>query len=157
MLNMNYNMTCYPHSIQFIFSIHHLMDWLNQINVDKFIVFTLVLTRVSGLTMTAPIYGSKDVPARVRVLLALALAVLIMPSQWNVVVPYPGTTLNYLVIIGGELVVGTCLGLGIMFLFNGMELAGEIIGYVGGLMMAEAYDPSYGHKHAHPLQALILG
>lgn len=118
------------------------MDWLNQINVDKFIVFTLVLTRVSGLTMTAPIFGSKDVPARVRVLLALALALLIMPSQWNVAVAYPGTTLNYLVFIGSELVVGTCLGLGIMILFYGMELSGEIIGYVGGLMMAEAYDPS---------------
>jgi flagellar biosynthesis protein FliR len=118
------------------------MDWLNQLNVDKFIAFTLVLTRVSGLTMTAPIYGSKDVPMRVRALLALALAVLIMPSQWNAVVPYPGTTLNYLVIVGGELVVGTCLGLGIMVLVHGMDLAGEIIGYVGGLMMAEAYDPS---------------
>jgi flagellar biosynthesis protein FliR len=118
------------------------MDWLNQINVDKFIVFTLVLTRVGGLTITAPIYGGKEVPARVRVLLALALAVLIMPSQWDIVVPYPGTTLNYLVIIGGELVVGTCLGFGIMFLLKGIELAGEIIGYVGGLMMAEAYDPT---------------
>jgi flagellar biosynthesis protein FliR len=118
------------------------VDWLNQINVDKFVVFTLVLTRVSGLTMTAPIYGSKEVPARVRVLLALALAVLILPSQWDVEVIYPGNTLNYLVLIGGELVVGTCLGLGIMFLFYGMELAGEIISYVGGLMMSEAYDPS---------------
>jgi flagellar biosynthesis protein FliR len=118
------------------------MDWLNQLNVDKFVLFTLVLTRVSGLTMTAPIYGDKQVPARVRVLLALALAVLITPSQWNVDVPYPGTMLNYLVLIGGELVVGACLGLGVTILFNGMELAGEIIGYVGGLMLAEAYDPS---------------
>ncbi len=118
------------------------MDWLNQFNADKFILFTLVLTRVSGLTMTAPIYGAQEVPLRVRALLAFALALLLMPSQWNVVVPYPGTTLNYLVIIGGELVVGACLGLGIMFLIYGMELAGEMIGYVGGLMLAEAYDPS---------------
>jgi flagellar biosynthesis protein FliR len=118
------------------------MDWLNQFNADKFILFTLVLTRVSGLSMTAPVFGSKDVPMRVRALLALALALLIMPSQWNVSVPYPGNTLNYLVFIGGELVVGTCLGLGIMILIQGMELAGEVIGYVGGLMLAEAYDPS---------------
>jgi len=118
------------------------MDWLNQLSFDKFILFTLVLTRVGGLTMTAPIYGDSEVPMRVRALLALALALLIMPSQWNAAVPYPGTTLNYLVFIGGELVVGTCLGLGIMILFHGMELAGEIIGYVGGLMIAEAYDPT---------------
>jgi flagellar biosynthetic protein FliR len=79
---------------------------------------------------------------RVRALLALALALLIMPSQWNTTVSYPGTTLNYLVIIGGELVVGVCLGLGITFLIYGMELAGELIGFVGGLMLAETYDPS---------------
>jgi flagellar biosynthetic protein FliR len=118
------------------------MEWLNQLNVEKFILFTLVFTRVSGLTITAPIYGGKDVPASVRALLALALAFLITPSQWNVAVTYPGNMVNYLVIIGGELVVGACLGLGIMFLVKGMELAGEVIGYVGGLMIAEAYDPS---------------
>jgi len=119
-----------------------MMDLLSQLDFDKFIVFTLVLTRVSGLTMTAPIYGSTDAPMRVRALLALALAVLIMPSQWNAAPPQPGNLLNYLVFIGGELIVGTCLGLGIMILVHGMELAGEIIGYVGGLMIAEAYDPT---------------
>ena len=41
------------------------MDWLNYLNSDKFILFTLVLTRVSGLTMTAPIYGTKEVPMQV--------------------------------------------------------------------------------------------
>ena len=38
------------------------MDWLRQLDVEKFLLFTLVLTRVSGLLMTAPIYGTKDVP-----------------------------------------------------------------------------------------------
>jgi flagellar biosynthetic protein FliR len=119
------------------------MDWLNQLNVEKFILFTLVLIRVSGLTMTAPIYGTREVPVRIRVIFALALALLITPSQWNVEVSYPGNTLNYLALVGGELVVGVCLGLGIMLIFYGMELAGEMIGYVGGLMLAETYDPSW--------------
>jgi flagellar biosynthesis protein FliR len=131
------------------------MDWLNQLNVDKFVLFTLVLTRVSGLTITAPIYGTNEVPMRVRALFALALAVLIMPSQWNVTLPYPGTTLNYLALIGGELVVGTCLGLGIMVLIRGMELAGEVIGFVGGLMIAEAYDPSLDTNT--PVLSRLLG
>jgi flagellar biosynthetic protein FliR len=118
------------------------MPWLTQIDTEKFLVFTLVLTRVSGLTMTAPLYGTKEVPRQVRVLLALAIALLIMPSQWNVHLEYPGTLLNYVTIVGGELVVGVCLGLGIQFIFRGLEMAGELIAYVGGLMMAEALDPS---------------
>jgi flagellar biosynthetic protein FliR len=118
------------------------MDWLAQINTEKFLVFTLVLTRTSGLMMTAPLYGTKEVPAQVRVLLSLVVALLIMPSQWNVTFAYPGTTLNYLAIIAGELVVGVCIGLGIHFIFRGIEMAGELIAFSGGLMMAETLDPT---------------
>jgi flagellar biosynthetic protein FliR len=118
------------------------MHWLTQLDTEKFLVFTLVLTRVSGLVITAPLYGTKEVPRQVRVLLALAIALLIMPSQWNVQLEYPGTTLNYLTIIAGELVVGLCLGLGVQLMFRGLEMAGEMIAYVGGLMMAEALDPA---------------
>ena len=60
------------------------MDWLAQLDMDKFLLFTLVLTRVSGLTVTAPIYGSQEVPMQVRALLAFALAVLIVPGSIGV-------------------------------------------------------------------------
>jgi 4-hydroxybenzoate polyprenyltransferase len=53
------------------------MSWLFEIYLHQFFTFTLVLTRVSGLVMTAPIFGSSDVPTRVRALLAVALAVLL--------------------------------------------------------------------------------
>ncbi len=118
------------------------MDWLQQLDVEKFLLFTLVLTRVSGLTMTAPIYGTKDVPAQVRVFLAVALAILIVPSQWDIDVIYPETTLNYMIFIGSELLVGLCLGLGITILFSGVHLAGLMIGRVSGMMLADVFDPS---------------
>jgi flagellar biosynthetic protein FliR len=118
------------------------MNWLNLISVDKFLLFTLILTRVSGLTMTAPIYGTRDVPAQVRAVLAVALALLIAPTQWHLSVAQPGSVLLYLVLIGGELLIGMCLGLAIVVLLSGVQLAGEMIGYVSGLMLAEAYDPT---------------
>ena len=65
------------------------MDWFSQFDLGHFVLFTLVLSRVSGLVMTAPIYGDQDVPMQVRGLLAFALAVLIVPSQWDVSVEYP--------------------------------------------------------------------
>jgi flagellar biosynthesis protein FliR len=127
------------------FIIHHSyfsMDWLAQLNTEKFLVFTMVLTRVSGLMFTAPLYGTKEVPSQVRVLLSFIVALLIMPSQWHATMPYPGNTINYLAIVAGELIVGVCMGMAVQFLFRGLELAGELIAYVGGLMMAEALDPS---------------
>jgi flagellar biosynthesis protein FliR len=118
------------------------MTWLNEFNAEKFLLFTLILTRVSGLTMTAPLFGSKDVPARIRVLLALALAVLVFPLQQNTAVKDPGTMLNYLALLGGEVLIGAFLGLGVMLLFHGMELAGELIASTGGLMLADVFDPT---------------
>ncbi len=118
------------------------MDWLRQFDVEKFLLFTLVLTRVSGLTMTAPIYGTKDVPMQVRALLAMALAMLLAPTQWHVTVNYPGTMINYLVFVGAELLIGSCLGLGIVILFSGVQLAGQVIGRIGGMMLADVFDPS---------------
>jgi len=64
---------------------------LALLTVEKFLVFTLVLTRTSGLLMASPIFGSTQAPATVRALISLALAVLIMPSQWSAALPYPGS------------------------------------------------------------------
>ena len=109
---------------------------------ETFLLFTLVLTRVSGLTITAPIFGGKDAPARVRALLALAIALLMLPTQRHVPVTDPGTTLNYLVLLAAELMVGLCLGLGMVILFAGLQIAGELIGRLGGLMLANVFDPT---------------
>jgi flagellar biosynthetic protein FliR len=118
------------------------MDWLSQLDLEKFLLFTLVLTRVSGLTMTAPIYGTSDVPMPVRALLAMALALLITPTQWGVSVAYPGTLINYLVFVGSELLVGLSLGLGITILFSGIQLAGQTIGHISGMLLADVFDPN---------------
>jgi len=119
------------------------MAWLGLVQIEKFLLFTLVLVRVSGLVMTAPIYGSRDVPMPVRALLAFALAVLIVPTQWHVSLADPGTAVGYLILVAGELLIGLCLGLGIVILFSGIQLAGELVGRVGGLMLADLFDPTF--------------
>lgn len=120
------------------------MSWLLQIDMEKLLLFTLVLTRVSGLTMTAPIYGTKDIPMQVRALLAVALAALITPSQWDVTVSCSGSVFQYLIFLGGELLIGLSLGMGIVILFSGIQLAGQLIGRVSGLMLADVFDPAVG-------------
>ena len=120
------------------------MDWLIQLNVERFLIFTLVLVRISGLLVVAPVLGARQVPMQVRALIAFALAVLVAPTQWGISVTYPGTMLNYLVFIGGELLIGICLGLGIVILFSGIQLAGQIIGQTSGMMAANVFDPMSG-------------
>jgi flagellar biosynthesis protein FliR len=131
------------------------MPWLQLLDVDKFLLFTLVLTRVSGLLMTAPVYGTKDVPVTVRALLSFALAVLLMPTQWNVPLEHPGTMLQYLVLVGCELVVGVFLGMGITILLSGIQLAGELMSRIGGLAMSDIFDPTLDTEV--PLFSRLMG
>lgn len=120
------------------------MSWLSQLNLDTFLLFSLVLTRMSGLVMTAPIYGTQEVPLQVRALLAFALAVLITPSQLGAPVALPGTLVSYLLVLGGELAIGASLGIGITIVFSGVQLAGQMIERTSGTMLAEVFDPSLG-------------
>ncbi len=128
---------------------------LAQLNVEKFLVFTLVLTRVSGLLITSPIFGSKDAPQMFRAMLSLALAILIMPAQWNSPLPYPGSMLAYIVIIGGEMLIGLVLGLGITILIGGIQMAGDMMSRIGGLSLADVFDPTT--QTNVPLFSQLLG
>ena len=115
---------------------------LGQLYSGKIVLLTLVLARVSGLTVTAPIYGGSQVPMQIRGLLAFTISLLILPTQWHVAVRDPGSLLNCLVFVGGELLIGLCLGQGIQILFYGIQLTGQVLGRVGGQALADVFDPN---------------
>lgn len=117
------------------------MSAIDTFFAQKTILFGLVLARVSGLMVTAPIYGTPEVPRQVRALVAFTVALLLMPSQWHVSPPAPPNLPAYLLLLGGELLLGVVIGLGVTVLFAGLQLAGELIGRIGGLMVADVFDP----------------
>lgn len=130
------------------------MNYFHFIDTSRVIVFTLVLTRVSGIVIMAPVFGGQDVPARFRALFAFSLALLIMPSQWHILIAEPLTLTGYVIYILGELVIGLSLGIGINILFSGVYLAGDLIGRVGGLSASQLFDPTSGE--AIPLLSLFM-
>ncbi len=124
------------------------MASLVELHLDKFIIFTLVLTRMSGLVMTAPIFGTRDIPMQIRALLAFTLAALVAPTQWHLQVEPPQNLMNYLVFIGTEALIGLVLGLGVTILFVGLQVAGTLIGRASGLALSNVFDPSMGAEVA---------
>jgi flagellar biosynthesis protein FliR len=114
--------------------------------LSEFLTFTLVFVRLAALVAIAPIFGSSHVPARVRVLLALALAVLIVPLQFGKVAGYPDTLVGYLVLVGAEALIGLTLGLGIVVLFSGMQVAGQVISQMSGMQLAEVFNPGFNEN-----------
>jgi len=121
-----------------------------------FELFTLVLARVGGMVMTAPIYGTVAVPGRVRMLLAVALSLLISPVLGVESAARIGGTAQYFILLGGEAVVGACIGLGILVLVHGLTMAGALISQSAGLGMAETFDPAQGENSPYFSQMLFM-
>lgn len=107
-------------------------------------LFVLVLARTSGLVMGAPIFGTPDIPVRVRALFAVALALLLAPTQAGHPLPEMDSLVQLLLLIGGELLIGVTLGLGVLLLFSGIQLAGQLISQVSGMSLADVVNPSLG-------------
>ncbi len=117
------------------------MSWLFAYGTNAFLVFTLVLTRLSGLMMTAPVYGSMEVPVRVRALLVMALALLVTPSQMTARAEAE-TLVDYGVLLSGELAIGLVLGLGVQILFVAPQVAGQLVSQMSGISLADVFNPS---------------
>ncbi len=107
----------------------------------QLLVFVLVLARVTGLMMTAPIFGTQAAPMQARALLAVAVSLLAMPLAWGRPAPVFDDALSPLIFIGAESLVGVALGLAVTIVFEGVQLAAHLVGVVSGVQASELYDP----------------
>jgi flagellar biosynthesis protein FliR len=106
-----------------------------------FVVFTFVLARVGGMVMTAPLFGSGEVPLQIRAFLSFALALTITPIQLATPFMAPENLALYAVSVGGEILIGVLLGMGISILLSGVQVAGQIISQMSGLSLADVFNP----------------
>ncbi len=106
-------------------------------------VFVLVLFRIAGMMMYAPLLGSAKIPRRVKALFAIILA-LGMTSGIARPVHLPPTIWGVAVAIGGEMIFGFAMGMVFSFVFIAAQWAGQIIGQQIGFNLSEVFDPEYG-------------
>ena len=101
--------------------------------------------RVAGLMMSAPVIGTRSVPVKVRLVIAIAVSLVLIP----VVPPYayidPFTLPGVLVSIQ-QVIIGVAMGFAVRVVFIVLELAGQMIGQLMGLMMASMVDPTNGSQ-----------
>lgn len=105
--------------------------------------FVLVVFRLAGMALYAPLFGSARIPKRVRLMLILVLA---MAFTQGVAPParMPETSWGLALGIGGELAFGLAMGMVMSFVFVAVQWAGEIIGQQMGLNLGGVIDPEYG-------------
>lgn len=110
--------------------------------------------RLLALFSSAPIIGDRSVPARVKIALAIACAILVVPTLSDAPTspPFSGDGLMLLV---QQVLVGVAIGLGMRFVFAAVELAGDMIGMQMGLSFATFIDPQ--NSTQTPIVGSFLG
>lgn len=114
-------------------------------------VFLLILFRLGGMLLSAPIFAGGHVPVPFKVGLALCLAVSLYPLLGKgVLLAREMAPWSLGLSIVGEVAVGLVIGLAARLLFVGVSLAGELAGVQMGLGMANVVDPQF------PQQASVV-
>ena len=101
--------------------------------------------RIGAMLMTAPVIGTRSIPVRVRLGIVVAITMLVAPL---ISVPQGIEALSYesLFISIQQILIGICMGLSFRFIFVVVELAGQSIGQLMGLMLASMIDPQNGNQ-----------
>lgn len=98
--------------------------------------------RIGACLMVAPVFGASYVPGRVRLVLALALAMLVAPF-----VPVPQVELlsaASALVIAQQILIGVALGFALQVVFDAVALAGQLLANSVGLSFAFNVDPLRG-------------
>ncbi|WP_343628044.1 flagellar biosynthetic protein FliR [Roseateles sp.] len=113
-----------------------LLAWINPILWP----FLRTLALFAGM----PVFSQRNVPTRVRIGLALFIAVAAQPSL-PVMPTIPLDSLpQILTAVAQQMLIGLAMGFAVRLVFASLEFAGELIGLQMGLNFAGFFDPSTG-------------
>jgi flagellar biosynthesis protein FliR len=115
------------------------LPFLSAEHIEAFI---LILLRVSAIIVTIPVLSETGIPVQIKAGLSLLISLIIFP----LVLPKIPQPANYHVLIlmyrmAGEVMIGVIIGYAARFVFAGIQIAGDMIGFQMGLSVANVIDP----------------
>ena len=105
--------------------------------------------RIGACFMVAPLFGAAMVPARVRVVLAAAIATLIAPLLPALPAVSPLSGAGVLITVQ-QVLVGVALGFCLQLTFDAVALGGQMLANSMGLSFAFNLDPQRGGSSSTP-------
>ena len=110
--------------------------------------FMWPLTRILGLIATAPLYANVSIPRRVKIGLGILLAMIVAPMVY-VPTGLEPTSLEGMLILMQQLLIGIGMGFSMRVIFSAVELGGEVASMTMGLGFATFFNPqSQGRSNA---------
>jgi len=102
--------------------------------------FLLILVRISGFMISAPIFSLRNIPMRAKAILSIAMAIPIFNLLPYTEIAYE-TAIDYVFIVVMEVVAGLILGFMANISYYILSFAGQIIDQEMGFSMVNQYDP----------------
>lgn len=107
--------------------------------------YLLIVVRCFVMIMTMPLFSTKAVPRVAKVGFAGFLAFAIMPQAMipvysTVIVQSGSFSIEYLLLIVGEAIIGAMLGFFVSTIFAAFSTAGQLFAFQIGFSAAEVYD-----------------
>lgn len=114
------------------------LDWA----VPQAITFLLVVARLSGLFLLAPVFSSRMIPGRIKIMALLVLAFTMTPivtAGSPTSLPTDGVHLAVLML--KESLIGLALGFAVSIVFSAVQVAASLIDTSIGFSLANIIDP----------------
>ncbi len=104
--------------------------------------FLFPLFRIAGLIMVAPVFGSRLVPQRIKIALAVCVTFALLPTL-------PAINVDGGLLISGfivlqEILIGVAMAFVVQMTFDALVIAGQTIAMTMGLGFAMLVDPNRG-------------
>jgi flagellar biosynthesis protein FliR len=119
-------------------------------------MFFLVFLRTGAFLMALPLVNSPSVPVFFRIGLTFVVSLLLFPVLNLGPLPFLADAFSLAVAAAGEILLGLLAGMSIRLVFEGVQLAGQLMGYQMGMAIAEVLDPATEDQVAMLAQFLSL-
>lgn len=103
--------------------------------------YALIIARVLGLLLVAPVFSAESIPLRLRVVLALFLGAALYPVTVNFLPDLPKGLLPFALLALAQAAVGVLIGFMMQAVFAAFQVAGEVISIQIGISFSEVLDP----------------
>jgi flagellar biosynthetic protein FliR len=99
----------------------------------------LVIMRLSGLMLLAPVFSSEAIPARIKAVFVFATAILLAPAVSALPLAHADLGISPVI---GELGFGLILGFGLSLLSETLHFVGQILGFQFSFSLVNLLDPN---------------
>ncbi len=108
---------------------------------ESYFLFFLIVVRISGLFVTAPVLSSENVPRALRIYMSMICSLILFSTVPPVKIAIDIGLMDFFFLGVKELMIGLLLGIIPRVMFAAIDFAGTIVGFQMGLSIANVVDP----------------